>query len=98
MHMLTLPSSLRSEVLLGTLTIRCWLTARRQHQVVISNPAAVFVYVGQALEADALGGQTAVRVVTATKRLLEATGTDGASLLQQNFTPEAQQLIRGYFG
>lgn len=64
----------------------------------MAQPAAVFVFVGQALEADVLGVQTAGRVVTATKMLLTQTSTDATSLLQQNFTPEAQQLIRGYFG
>lgn len=70
---------------------------RRQHPVVLSQVANVFVYVGQALEADALGGQTAIRVVAATKALLAATGTNGEALLQQNFSEEAQQLIRGHF-
>ena len=70
---------------------------RRQHPVVLSQVANVFVYVGQALENDALSGQTAIRVVAATKALVEATGTNGEVLLQQNFSPEAQQLIRGYF-
>jgi importin-5 len=65
--------------------------------VVISQAGAVFVYVAQALEADALSGQTAARVIAATKQLLLATQTDGEALLQQNFTPEAQQLIRGHF-
>ncbi|KAK0611170.1 armadillo-type protein [Immersiella caudata] len=69
----------------------------KQHPVVISQAGAVFVYVAQALEADALSGQTAARVIAATKQLLLATQTDGEALLQQNFTPEAQQLIRGHF-
>ncbi|KAK1753523.1 armadillo-type protein [Echria macrotheca] len=70
----------------------------KQHPVVVSQAAAVFVFVGQALEADALSGQTAARVVAATKSLLTITNTDAASLLLQNFPPESQQLIRGYFG
>jgi hypothetical protein len=56
-----------------------------------------FVFVAQALEAGSLAGQTASRVVAATKALLTATGTDPVPLLQQ-FSPESQQLIRGYFG
>lgn len=55
------------------------------------------MFVAQALEAGALGGQTAARVVAATKQLLTVTGTDPIPLLQQ-FSPESQQLIRGYFG
>lgn len=69
----------------------------RQHPVVINQAAAVFVYVAQALEADALSGQTAARVIAATKQLLLSTQIDGEVLLQQNFTPEAQQLIREKF-
>jgi hypothetical protein len=64
---------------------------------VLAQAAKVFVFVSQALEAGALAGQTAARVVAATKMLLAATNTDPVSLLQQ-FTPESQQLIRGYFG
>lgn len=69
----------------------------RQHPAVLAQAAKVFVFVAQALEAGALGGQTAARVVGATKALLTVTGTDPVPLLQQ-FTPESQQLIRGYFG
>jgi hypothetical protein len=54
------------------------------------------VFVGQALEAEALSGQNAARVVAATKVLLEGTGTDVSPLLQQ-FSPEAQQVIRAHF-
>ncbi len=66
--------------------------------MVMTQAAKVFVYVAQALEAETLTGQTAIRVVAATKLLLEATGTNGDQLLQQHFTPEAGQTIRGHFG
>lgn len=56
----------------------------------------MFVFVAQALEAQALSGQTANTVVNATKALLTATGTDPMPLLQQ-FPLESQELIRGYF-
>ncbi|OIW26385.1 ARM repeat-containing protein [Coniochaeta ligniaria NRRL 30616] len=67
------------------------------HPAVLAQAAKAFVFVAQALEAGALGGQTAARVVAATKQLLTVTGTDPIPLLQQ-FSPESQQLIRGYFG
>ncbi|KAK0610440.1 armadillo-type protein [Bombardia bombarda] len=71
---------------------------KNQYPVVVAQAAKVFVFVAQALEADALTGLTAGRVVAATKSLLEATNTNVELLLQQQFSPEAQQLIRGYFG
>jgi hypothetical protein len=64
---------------------------------VLAQAAKVFLFVAQALEAGALAGQTAARVVAATKLLLTASSTDPVPLLQQ-FAPESQQLIRGYFG
>jgi hypothetical protein len=69
----------------------------RQHPAVLGQGAKVFVFVAQALETDALAGQTAARVVAATKMLLAATNTDPTPLLQQ-FSPEAQQTIRRHFG
>lgn len=69
----------------------------KQHPLVISQAAAVFVYVAQALEADVLNGVTAARVIAATKQLMLATQTDGEALLRQHFSPEAQQLIMGHF-
>jgi hypothetical protein len=54
------------------------------------------VFVAQALEAEALSGQSAARVVAATKALLEGTSTDVSPLLQQ-FSPEAQNVIRAHF-
>ncbi|KAB5533577.1 armadillo-type protein [Coniochaeta sp. 2T2.1] len=69
----------------------------KQHPAVVTKAANAFVYVAQALEAGALAGQTAARVVAATKALLTATGTDPTPLLAQ-FPAESQQLIRQYFG
>lgn len=58
--------------------------------------AKVFVFIAQALEAETLQGQTASRVAVATKALLAATSLDPTPLLQQ-FSPEAQRTIMGYF-
>ncbi|KAL2179481.1 armadillo-type protein [Thermothelomyces heterothallicus CBS 202.75] len=68
----------------------------KQHPAVTSQAPRIFVYVAQALEAEALAGQNAARVVAATKLLLEGTNTDVTPLLQQ-FTPEAQNVIRAHF-
>jgi hypothetical protein len=54
------------------------------------------VFVAQALEAEALSGQNAARVVAATKLLLEGTSTDVSPLLQQ-FSPDGQHTIRAHF-
>lgn len=57
----------------------------------------IFLYVAQALEADMLGtGEVAQKVVQATKTLMQQSGVDAQSLLQQ-FSPEAQQTITRYF-
>jgi hypothetical protein len=69
----------------------------KQHPAVTSQAPRVFVLVAQALEAEALSGQNAARVVAATKVLLEGTNTDVMPLLQQ-FSPEAQNVIRAHFG
>lgn len=61
-----------------------------------SQAPRIFVFVAQALEAEALSGQNAARVVAATKILLEGTSTDVSPLLQQ-FSPEAQNVIRAHF-
>lgn len=73
------------------------LILSRQHPVVTSQVPKVFNFVGQALEADVLTGQTLARVVNVTKNLVAASGANGEMLMQQ-FSPEAQQLIRGHFG
>lgn len=62
----------------------------------MNQASKIFVYVAQALETEALQGQTAARVADATKSLLTAASVDPTPLLQQ-FSPEAQQTIMGYF-
>jgi hypothetical protein len=57
----------------------------------------IFNFVAQALEAEALQGQTANRVVESTKVLLTASNIDPAALLLQ-LSPEAQQVVRRHFG
>lgn len=63
----------------------------------MSQPEKIFVFVAQALEAEALSDQTAERVVAATKLLLTSSSTDPTPLLQQ-FSPAAQMVIRVHFG
>lgn len=68
----------------------------RQNPVILNQASKIFLFVAQALEAEALQGQTASRVATATKTLLTATNVDPMPLLSQ-FAPDAQQTIMGYF-
>lgn len=62
----------------------------------MNQASKIFVFIAQALESEALQGQTASRVAAATKTLLTTANVDPMPLLQQ-FTPEAQQTIMGYF-
>lgn len=57
----------------------------------------MFVYVGQALEAEMLHGQLSARVARAIQILLQSAGVDPTPLMQQHFTPEGQQIIRRHF-
>ncbi|KAF4453727.1 putative beta karyopherin [Fusarium austroafricanum] len=68
----------------------------QRHPAVANQAGKVFVFVAQALEAETLVGQTASRVALATKGLLTSTGVDPTPLLQQ-FSPEAQRTIMGFF-
>lgn len=68
----------------------------RQHPAVMNQASKIFVFIAQALEAETLQGQTASRVTAATKALLSAAGVDPMPLLQQ-FSPESQRTIMGYF-
>lgn len=102
MPMPTWPSSLPSKYLPDSAVashIKCSAAnvVGRQHPAVVNQPQKIFVFVAQALEAEALSGQTASRVVAATQMLLTASNTDPTPLLQQ-FSPEAQQVIRVHFG
>ncbi|KAK3690008.1 armadillo-type protein [Podospora appendiculata] len=71
---------------------------QKRHPAVMSQAAKIFNFVGQALEADAITSVTATRVVVATKMLLETAGLNGEMLLQQQFSPESREIIRGHFG
>lgn len=68
----------------------------RQNVAVMNQATKVFVFIAQALEAETLQGQTASRVALATKALLTAANVDPMPLLQQ-FSPESQRTIMGYF-
>lgn len=68
----------------------------RQNPAVIGQAGKMFVMIAQALESDALQGQTVTRVVAATKALLANAGVDPAPLLQQ-FPAESQQRVAAYF-
>ncbi|KAF5682658.1 importin subunit beta-3 [Fusarium denticulatum] len=68
----------------------------QRHPAVASQAGKIFVFIAQALEAETLVGQTANRVALATKGFLTSTGVDPTPLLQQ-FSPEAQRTIMGFF-
>ncbi|OTA99321.1 hypothetical protein M426DRAFT_68063 [Hypoxylon sp. CI-4A] len=70
---------------------------QKQSPAVTSQAGKVFVYVGQALEAEMLHGSVAERVVQAVQILLQSAGVDPTPLLQQHFSPEGQLIIRRYF-
>lgn len=69
----------------------------RQNPAVTSQVDKVFVYVGQALEAEMLHGPLGARVARAIQILLQSANVDPTPLLQQNFSPEGQQIIRRHF-
>ncbi|KXJ90626.1 armadillo-type protein [Microdochium bolleyi] len=69
----------------------------QQNPAVTGQVDKVFVYIGQALEADMLHGQVATRLTAAIQALLQAANVDPSPLLQQHFSPEGQQAIRKYF-
>jgi hypothetical protein len=68
----------------------------QQHPAITGQADKVFMHVAQALVAETLQGQTASRVVAATKGLLTAVNVDATPLLQQ-FPEEAQRTIMGLF-
>ncbi|KAH7327822.1 armadillo-type protein [Stachybotrys elegans] len=68
----------------------------QQHPAVMNQASQLFVHIAQALEAETLQGQTASRVAASTKSMLAAANVDPTPLLQQ-FSPEAQRTIMGYF-
>ncbi|KAF3059560.1 Importin subunit beta-3 [Daldinia childiae] len=69
----------------------------QQNPAVTSQVDKVFVYVGQALEAEMLHGQLGARVARAIQILLQSANVDPTPLLQQHFSPEGQQIIRRHF-
>ncbi|TGO38032.1 hypothetical protein BHYA_0083g00110 [Botrytis hyacinthi] len=68
----------------------------QQNPAVTSQPAKVFVFVAQALEGQTLQGQTANRVVEATKTLLAAASLNPAQLLAQ-LSPKTQAIVHAWF-
>ena len=72
------------------------LTCARNRPEVVPLASKIFVYTAQALAGDAIQGQTASRVVTSVKTLLQNTNTPPGPLMSQ-FTPEQQTTILGYF-
>jgi hypothetical protein len=68
----------------------------QQHPAVLPLASKIFVHVAEALEVETIRGETARRIVEATKALLTSTSVDAGPLLQ-NFSPESQQMIAGYF-
>lgn len=69
----------------------------QQNPAVMQNGARCFKYIADALEAETLQGQTAQRIVDASKQLISSAQLDAAQLLA-SLTPEAQQTVRAFFG
>lgn len=68
----------------------------KRHPAVMGQADKVFTFIAQALGAEVLRGETAKRVVDATKVMLAESGLNAAPLLQQ-FPAELQQTINAYF-
>lgn len=68
----------------------------RGNPIVMGQASKLFVFIAQALEADTLRGQTASRVVAATKTMLSASNVDPTPLLQQ-FSQDSQRTIMAFF-
>ncbi|KAI0394453.1 armadillo-type protein [Xylariaceae sp. FL0594] len=69
----------------------------QQNPAVISQVDKVFIYVAKALEAEVIHGMLAARVVAAVRALIVAAGMDPTPLLQEHFSPAAQETIRRHF-
>ncbi|KAF2148970.1 ARM repeat-containing protein [Myriangium duriaei CBS 260.36] len=69
----------------------------QQNPAVMQNAARCFKYIAEALEAETLQGQTANRIVDASKRLIAAAQLDAGQLLA-NLTPETQRTVQAFFG
>ncbi|KAL4781897.1 armadillo-type protein [Aspergillus varians] len=68
----------------------------QQNPAVMSNAVRVFGYIVQALDAETLQGQTAVRVATSAKNLAQTTGLNADQILA-GVSPENQAAVRSYF-
>ncbi|KAF2000467.1 importin subunit beta-3 [Amniculicola lignicola CBS 123094] len=68
----------------------------QQNPAVVNQAVKCFQAVVQALEAETLQGQTATRVVTATKALAQAASLNVAQATA-GLTPEQQQTVQAYF-
>ncbi|KAG6040769.1 hypothetical protein E4U41_007144 [Claviceps citrina] len=71
------------------------LIDQRNH-VILNQASKIFLFIVQALEAEAIQGQTASRVASAAKSLLTAANVDPMPLLSQ-FSQDSQQKIMRYF-
>lgn len=58
--------------------------------------AKAFVFVAQALEAETLSGQSATRVVQATKNLVQGAEMNIGQIMGR-LTPEQQAVVQAYF-
>jgi importin-5 len=68
----------------------------RQNPAVLSQAPTIFKYVVDALEAETIQGQIALRVVASVKDLLGVTHTDAQQLVG-SLSPETQAVVRTYF-
>ncbi|MCJ1372906.1 hypothetical protein MMC20_004132 [Loxospora ochrophaea] len=68
----------------------------QQNPAVLASADKAFLAIAVALEAETLQGQTAQRVATAAKQLINTAGIDANGLLA-TLSPETQQSIRTYF-
>jgi len=63
----------------------------------MQNAGRCFTYIAQALEAETLQGQTATRLVDASKRLISMAGLDAQQLLA-GLDGNTQNTVRALFG
>lgn len=64
--------------------------------MVMTNADKIFGHIVQALEAETLQGQTAVRVASSAKQLVAATGLNADHILS-GVNPDNQAVVRSYF-
>jgi len=68
----------------------------RQTPAIAPKAATIFQYIVQALEAETIQGQTAVKVAASAKTLVAQTGINAEQILQ-SLSPEGQQAVRSFF-